>query len=144
LDVRLAGLAKAWHVEYTRYADDLTFSGDPKFAAALRDFIPLVQQIIRSEGFQSKRVKRRVIRACQRQTVTGVVVNEQINVSRADYDKLKAILHNCLKHGPSTQNHAQHDNFSAHLLGRVSHVVRLNPRRGAKLQALYAKCDWTK
>lgn len=142
LDIRLAGLARAWHVDYTRYADDLTFSGDPKFVAAVGDFIPLVQQIIRDEGFQSKRSKRRVLRTNQRQTVTGVVVNQHINVSRAKYDRLKATLHNCVKHGPASQNHDLHADFAAHLRGRIAHVHRLNPHRGQKLLALFAKIKW--
>lgn len=142
LDVRLSGLAKAWHVDYTRYADDLTFSGDPKFVAALPDFIPLVQQIIRSEGFQSKRAKRRVVRTNQRQTVTGVVVNAKVNVARSEFDRLKATLHNCVKHGPQTQNHAQHPDFAAHLRGRIAHVLRLSPRRGQKLLTLFDKIQW--
>ncbi len=143
LDVRLAGLAKAWHASYTRYADDLTFSGDGKFAGGLRDFIPLVQQVIRSEGFQSKRAKRRVLRRARRQEVTGVVVNERINVSRADYDQLKAILHNCIKQGPATQNRDAHPDFAAHLRGRIAHIARLNPTRGDKLLRLFQQIRWT-
>ncbi|MFV0442637.1 MAG: reverse transcriptase family protein [Planctomycetaceae bacterium] len=144
LDVRLSALARVWHVEYTRYADDLTFSGDGKFGGALREFIPLVQQIIRSEGFQSKLAKRRVVRASQRQTVTGVVVNEKLNVSRQEFDRLKATLFNCVKHGPSTQNHDSLKNFSAHLRGRIAHVVHVSPARGTKLLALYQQIDWNR
>lgn len=144
LDVRLAGLAAKYHVTYTRYADDLTFSGDSKFIPALREFIPLVQQIIRSEGFQAKRSKRRVLRRNQRQTVTGVVVNARPNISRVDYDLLKATLHNCVKYGPSTQNRDSHPEFASHLRGRVAHVAALNVVRGAKLLAIYQQIDWRK
>lgn len=143
LDVRLSGLARAWHAQYTRYADDLTFSGDPKFVAALRDFIPLVQQVIRSEKLQPKRAKRRVIRANQRQSVTGVVVNQKVNVSRREFDRLKAILHNCIQLGPDSQNHARHPRFADHLRGRIAHVQRLNASRGEKLLAMFAKIRWT-
>jgi len=142
LDVRLAGLARAWHVEYTRYADDLTFSGDERFVPALRDFIPLVQQIIRDEGFQSKVAKRRVIRSSQRQTVTGVVVNQRLNISRAEFDRLKATLHNCVRHGPASQNREQHPEFAAHLRGRIAHVGQLNAARGARLLAIYRRIRW--
>ena len=120
LDVRLSGLAKAWHVDYTRYADDLTFSGDPKFVAAVGDFIPLVQQVIRDEGFPVQACQGGASsRANQRQSVTGVVVNERINISRADYDRLKATLYNCVKHGPASQNTEDRPDFAAHLRGRI-------------------------
>jgi retron-type reverse transcriptase len=142
LDVRLSGLAKKYHLQYTRYADDLTFSGDAQFIPALREFIPLVQQIIRNEGFRAKRAKRRILRSNQRQVVAGVVVNERLNVSRREYDRLKAILHNCVRLGPTTQNTASHPDFAAHLRGRIAHVAQLNPRKGEKLLTLYGRIRW--
>ena len=54
LDVRLSGLAKSYGGTYTRYADDLTFSGPDSFARCLHQFLPLVKQIIRSERFSNK------------------------------------------------------------------------------------------
>jgi hypothetical protein len=144
LDVRLTGLAQKDQVTYTRYADDLTFSGSHRFAAALRDFIPLVTQIVRDERFRVNKAKRRVQRFHDRQRVTGVVVNEKPNVSREDYDRLKAILNNCVRRGPSTQNREQHPAFSAHLRGRIGHVLHLNPARGRKLLALYERIDWSR
>ena len=101
LDVRLAGLARAYGVQYTRYADDLTFSGPGRIVPALREFVPLAQSIIRSERFFVQREKRKVLRSNQRQTVAGVVVNTKPNISRKQFDQLKAILHNSLRHGPA-------------------------------------------
>ncbi|REJ94785.1 MAG: RNA-directed DNA polymerase [Planctomycetota bacterium] len=144
LDVRLTGMARAYDVTYTRYADDLTFSGSYRFAAAIRDFAPLVTRIVRDERFKANRSKQRIIRRNKRQTVTGVVVNEKPNISRDAYDTLKAILTNCAKRGPSTQNRGAHENFAAHLRGRIAHVAHLNPRRGAKLLQLYATIDWSR
>ena len=144
LDVRLTGMARAYDVTYTRYADDLTFSGSHRFAAAVRDFAPLVNKIIRGERFVVNRRKQRVIRRNKRQTVTGVVVNEKTNISRAAYDTLKAILTNCARHGPSSQNRDDHGDFAGHLRGRIAHVAHLNPRRGAKLLQLYQTIDWSR
>ncbi len=144
LDVRLAGLARAYDVRYTRYADDLTFSGSGRLGAALSEFVPLVTQIIKAERFLIHRSKRKVLRSGQRQSVTGVVVNTKLNVSRDEFDRLKAVLFNCVMQGPASQNHAEHPEFSAHLLGRVAHVAHLNPARGAKLRALYERIDWSR
>jgi RNA-directed DNA polymerase len=144
LDVRLSGLANAFGATYTRYADDLTFSGDHRFAAALSDFIPLTQQIIHHERFFLNVAKRRIIRRSGRQTVTGVVVNERLNVERGEYDRLKAILFNCVKHGAASQNREGHPQFAAHLLGRIAHVSSINADRGAKLKRLYERIDWGK
>jgi hypothetical protein len=88
--------------------------------------------------------KRQVLRAHQRLTVTGVVVNEKLNISRSDFDRLKAILTNCLRFGPSTQNREQVDDFCRHLQGRIAYVAMLNPVRGQTLGELFRRIDWTK
>ena len=142
LDVRLSGLARSFGARYSRYADDLTFSGSQQLVRALPVFIPLVTQVIRDERFRVNRKKRKVVRNNQRQVVTGVVVNERPNISRRDYDRLKAILTNCVRHGPSTQNRESHDDFAAHLHGRIAHASHLNPARGARLLDLYRQIDW--
>lgn len=144
LDQRLSGLVKSFHARYSRYADDLTFSGDESLDTKLRLFIQLVELIIRTERFHSNRKKRQVLRRHQRQLITGVVVNERPNICRQDFDALKAVLHNCVTHGPSTQNRDQHPNFTAHLAGRIAHVAAFHPARAEKLRKLYARIDWSR
>ena len=144
LDLRLAGLARKFNARYTRYADDLTFSGDEVFKKSLAVFIPLVDKIVKQEQFRVNRFKRRIVRNNQRQVVTGVVVNEKLNVSRQTFDELKATLVNCIRRGPSTQNHFHHPDFAAYLHGRVAHVRSLNAQRGQRLLLLYRQVDWTR
>jgi retron-type reverse transcriptase len=144
LDVRLSGLAGAYGLQYTRYADDLTFSGPGTAMPALRELIPLIQQIIRHERFRLNASKRRLLRNSQRQIVAGVVVNEKANIPRSQYDALKAILHNCRRHGPASQNRRRHADFAAHLRGRIAHVRHLNAARGEKLLKLYGQIDWSR
>lgn len=144
LDVRLSGLAKAYHVTYTRYADDLTFSGAPRTVPALGEVIQLTEKIVRSERFRLHPRKRKVLRNNQRQVVTGVVVNDRLNISRKEFDQLKATLHNCIKLGPASQNRAEHPEFAAHLRGRIAHVRQLNALRGDKLMALFQRIDWNR
>lgn len=142
LDVRLSGLARGFGANYTRYADDLTFSGPEEFIPSLRDFIPLTTQVIRQERFRVHKKKRKVIRDNARQTVTGVVVNQKLNAQRSEFDRLKAILTNCVRFGPASQNRENHENFTAHLCGRIAHITQLNPKRGSKLLAIYQRIDW--
>jgi RNA-directed DNA polymerase len=137
LDVRLAGLAEACGATYTRYADDLTFSGDEALRRGAHRFERRVVLIAAEEGFTVNRGKTRVRTQSERQTVTGLVVNEKPNVSRAEFDRLKAILTNCARHGAESQNRAGVPDFRAHLLGRVAQVRAANPARGAKLKALF-------
>lgn len=142
LDLRLQALVAKFGGVYTRYADDMTFSGPPGFRRALPTFLPLAEQVIHQERFRINRAKRRVLRTNVRQIVAGVVTNSRINAVRADYDRLKAILTNCLRHGPASQNRAGVPNFEAHLHGRIAHFRQLNPERGAKLQAIFLKIVW--
>lgn len=144
LDVRLSGLANSYNAKYTRYADDLTFSGPAEFSHGFRTLIPLVEQIIKQERFALNAAKRQVLRSHQRLTVTGVVVNEKPNIARSEYDRLKAILTNCLRFGPSTQNRDQVEDFYSHLRGRIAYVSMLNAARGQTLGEVFARIDWTK
>jgi hypothetical protein len=142
LDVRLSSLASTMHARYTRYADDLVFSGDRRLASDR--FHALVATIALSEGFDLATRKTRVMRRSTRQRVTSIVVNEHPNVDRATYDALKATLHNCARLGPSTQNRAGVADLEAHLRGRVAWVAQVSPARGAKLQAMFDAIDWSR
>ncbi len=143
LDSRLCGWADAFNAVYTRYADDLAFSGDGKLARRPDAFVRGAGRIVADEGHTLNRLKTRVHRAGVRQSVTGVVVNERTNVSRRDFDRLKAILHNCAVHGPEGQNREGHNDFRAHLLGRIAWVAHVHPARGATLRGWFEGIDWS-
>ncbi|MHA7175963.1 reverse transcriptase family protein [Arthrobacter sp. Sr24] len=142
LDSRLAGLAATFDGGYTRYADDLAFSGGREFARRTQAFLRAATEIIEDQGHSVNQLKTRVRRASTRQTVTSVVVNERTNVSRPDFDRLKAILHNCLKHGPESQNREDRSDFRAHLQGHISWVSALHPARGAKLLEVFHRINF--
>jgi hypothetical protein len=76
------------------------------------------------------------------QRVTGLVVNRHPNIARADYDRLKAILTRCVRHGPAGENREGRSDFRAWLQGRVAWCASVNPTRGAKLQRLFARIEW--
>jgi len=142
IDCRLHGLARAAGANYTRYADDLAFSGDPAFAAGLGRFGKAVGTILEEEGFALNAAKTRIMPRGGRQHVTGIVVNEHCNVGRAEFDTLKATLYNCTRVGPAGQNRSGTPDFRRHLDGRVTWVEQVNPRRGAKLRRLFERIDW--
>ncbi|HVX47486.1 MAG TPA: reverse transcriptase family protein [Mycobacteriales bacterium] len=140
LDARLTGLAGRFGARYTRYADDLAFSGMPVAAAsALRE---RVSAIVLDEGFRVNAAKSLVRPAASRQAMTGLVVNAHPNIARPEFDRLKAVLHNCAVHGPASQNRAGHADWRAHLLGRVSWIEQVNPAKGARLRREFDRIDW--
>ncbi len=142
LDVRLQALAAKLGASYSRYADDLAFSGNIGFERAARRVQVLVAVIAGEEGFDLNTRKSRFMRQSVRQQLVGVVVNDQPNINREAYDELKATLHNCVRHGPESQNRERHGDFRGHLLGRIAHVRNINPTRGAKLHAAFERIQW--
>lgn len=142
MDKRLHALAQKFGADYTRYADDLTFSGNDELAKSVGSLLQLVRQIVRTEGLRLNEKKTRIMRKGKQQRVTGVVVNQQTNVSRREYDKLKAILHNCIKHGPQGQNRENVPDFREHLRGRIAHVSHIGPERGRKLMRMFEQIRW--
>ncbi|WP_200413049.1 reverse transcriptase family protein [Frigoribacterium sp. CFBP 13605] len=139
LDSRLAGYARAAGATYTRYADDLAFSGDGTLAGRADALVRGVGRIVGDEGHLLNPTKTRVRGAATRQVVTGVVVNAGTNTVRSEYDRLRAVLHNAATTGLEAQNRAGHPDFAAQLWGRIGWVEQLNPGRGARLRAAFAR-----
>ncbi|MDD9368690.1 MAG: reverse transcriptase family protein [Acidimicrobiales bacterium] len=142
LDRRMAGLASRLDATYTRYADDLVLSGG-RHLRRIDRVERIVDDIVRDEGFRLHRGKSRAATRGQRQTVLGLVVNEHPNVPRAEYDRLRAVLHDAARSGPDAANRAGHTDFRAHLQGRISRVAETNPARAAKLDRAFAAIDWS-
>jgi retron-type reverse transcriptase len=142
VDCRLSGLAEAAGAKYTRYADDLAFSGDEKFNQCAERFALRAAAILLEEGFQVNHRKTRMMRRGVRQYLAGIVTNERLNVVRADFYRLKAILTNCARHGAESQNREGHPAFRMHLDGRVGFVEMVNPAKGARLRRIFEQIIW--
>jgi hypothetical protein len=128
LDRRLAGLATKYDYHYTRYADDLTFSGnDPE---KVKRVLTLARRIIAEEGFATNPDKTRIQRRGQCQRVTGVVVNETAGLSRKERRRLRAEIHQKSKAGMS-KDEAQE------LRGRLAYLQMLNEAQARPLIAAF-------
>ena len=144
LDVRLTALARSWGGRYTRYADDLAFSGERGWGTGTSRLIDAVGAIVADEGFRLNARKTGVMPRAGRQTLGGLVVNDRPKVARHQVDLLRAILHNCHRHGPSTQNHDDVPAFEEHLRGRIAWVAQHAPVRGRRLQEVHDAIDWSR
>lgn len=131
MDRRLAGLARKFGCAYTRYADDLTFSGDVERKAmiGLRE---RAMVIVREEGFEVNAEKTRLQSKGARQTVTGVVVNRVAGLSRQERRRMRAEAHQlglAEKAGTvSGEALARHE-------GRVAYLAMLNEGQAAAVRA---------
>ena len=142
LDCRLSALAKTAGAVYTRYADDLAFSGGEEFNRAVGRFATHVAAIAFEEGLSVNHRKTRIMRQGVRQHLAGVVVNQKTSLRRRDLEVLEAILTNCVRRGPESQNRDAHPNFRAHLEGRIGYVEMINRDKGRRLRALFEGIKW--
>ena len=95
MDIKLTRLAKAYGLKYSRYADDITFSGMANVFGENSRFIKSMRNIIeREEGFTINPDKTRLCHSGMRQEVTGLTVNETENVPRKYIGQLRTMLHN--------------------------------------------------
>lgn len=121
-------------ITYSRYCDDMTFSGDFDAGAVKRK----VYGYLHAMGFEPNRKKTRILTRGNRQTVTGIVVNEKPQVSREYRRKLRQEVHFCQRFG--VQGHLEKLDDSRYpaadpaarirylqaLLGKINYVLQVN------------------
>jgi RNA-directed DNA polymerase len=96
MDAELINYCSTQLIQYTRYADDLTFSSnEPDFA----DSIPILRNLICKYGFEINEKKYRMQSHLGAQRVTGLKVNEIVNVERTYIRNIRAILFDVNKNG---------------------------------------------
>ena len=118
LDVRLCGLAKKCNLQYTRYADDITFSGNN---ISVR-FPEIVHEIIQDEGFVVNTEKTRLCRSRGKRVVTGLSVSgDKLKVPRNYKRRLRQEIHYIL------------------CFGYYSHVSKLKNRDPFYIDSIYGK-----
>jgi len=145
LDSRLTGLAKKTKANYSRYADDITFSGNDR---SLLKVILLIKKVVQEEGFRLASRKVGIYRKGIQQKVTGLIVNKKISVPRTRIRMLRAVLHNCSLFGLNSQRekwkntfnikkHFTEDDFVKVLKGNIAFVRMVDPSLAKKLVNIY-------
>lgn len=129
LDKRLSGLAASYECNYSRYADDITFSGNK----GIKKMLPLVMSIITEEEFEINEGKLRLQYNFQRQEVTGLVVNKVVKISPLLKKELDYAIYYCRKFG--VENHMQkigcvRSFYKEHLYGIAYFVKMINVEQG--------------
>lgn len=121
LDRRLSGLARTKCLKYSRYCDDITISGTRTISPHL---IELLRSILKAEGFTANEDKTRLLTQRSCQIVTGLTVNEKVNIPRKKRHLIRAILHGSKDHGTSDASR----NYLAGLSSYMN-MVKSNLRR---------------
>lgn len=142
LDARLSSLAIKYEADYTRYADDITFSGK----CGMNKIIEIASVILKEEGFYINDCKTRIAYKHQRQEVTGLIVNNsKVKVNRFYKRDLWQQIYYCKKYG--IKNHLEKIEcnksfFKEHMYGRAYFVNMIEPDEGFKMLAELDKIKW--
>jgi RNA-directed DNA polymerase len=135
LDKRVKGIAKKLNFDYTRYADDLTFSASRKSAHHLQKLFWRMENIISDEGFVIHPDKTRIMRKNTRQEVTGIVVNEKLSIDRKTLKRFRALLFQIEKDGIGDKRWGDGDAALIPTIeGYANFVAMVNPEKGIALQ----------
>lgn len=141
LDRRLSRLAEKLGYKYSRYADDISFSGE----TGLVSLLPLLRRLLKDEGFELNKEKVRVMRSQRRQEVTGLVVNSVPSLKKSHlrwlrqqiYYLRKFGLDNCLQRG-----FVRHRNMREYLYGHALFVKMISPSKATPLLAGLDSVSW--
>jgi len=144
LDARLQGAAAKLGFSYTRYADDLTFSGGADTRKLAGKLLWRVRQIVIDEGFTPHPEKQHVMGSHERQSVTGIVVNQKPAVDRDTLRRFRATLFQVEKDGPQGKQWNGNQNVLAALEGYAHFVQMVDRVKGAALVARVraTKAQW--
>ncbi len=118
---------KEQEIRYTRYADDMTFSGDFDEVQVIR----FIRKNLKSMGLKLNKTKTRVRKQGQQQEVTGIVVNYKTQVPKTVRKEIRKNMYYIQKYGlESHLNYigTERKNYIGHLMGQISYALFINPK----------------
>lgn len=126
-DAEIADFCKQRKIRYTRYADDLSFSGDFNE----NELLTKITEIIENLNLKINPDKTKLMTPNNRQTVTGIVVNEKPQVVFHKRNELRQAMYYIKKFG--FDEHREYKeinqaNYLEHLLGKIDFVLQINPK----------------
>lgn len=127
LDDKISKYTSQNNIRYTRYADDLTFSGDFNPHYVIND----ISKMIFKEGFSVNSEKTRVAKSNARQEVTGIIVNTHMQISKEKRKQIRQQVYYINKFG--LESHLEHiresrANYLNHLIGQINFALFVNPK----------------
>lgn len=134
LDIHLLKVAKKYKLDYTRYADDMTFStNDRHFIDNYSAFYQEIKQKIEYSGFEINEKKNRLQFRDSKQVVTGLVVNKKLSIDHNYYKQTRAMAHNLYTKGSFVLDNGQLGTINQ-LEGRFSFINQVDEYNQNKLK----------
>ena len=130
LDVRIAGLARAEGLVYSRYVDDLAVSGGSR----IRDrFQRVIERFATEEGWKLNK-KGGLVGPGERHVVLGAIVNAEPNVSNRYFSDVRSYLR-LIERGQAQPTSDELEQLGS----RVAWISHVNPPKGQALRAIFAR-----
>lgn len=136
LDDAFSSFASEMDLAYTRYADDLTFSGE----RVCDDHLEAIRELLEQSGFVTNSRKVRFQRRGHQQIVTGLTIAhpDHLRLPKAQKRALRQDLYFAAKNGLAAQAHhrnSEESEFRDQLLGRINYLMSVEPALAFRLRS---------
>lgn len=143
MDEQLIQYSEEKDIIYTRYADDMSFSGNCEMIELYEE----IQKIVADSGFEVNYSKTRVYKGKKRKIITGIIVKEESLAVPRDYKrKLKQEIYYCQKFGVATHlentKAIKRVNFREYLYGKAYYIKMIEPKTGRYFLEELDKICW--
>ncbi|WP_375103252.1 reverse transcriptase family protein [Paenibacillus sp. RS8] len=142
LDKRILSLVSDFGYRYSRYADDITISGDEK----VKGLIPSIIKIIESENFNINLKKMRIQENIPYKEITGLMVGETVKVKRKYKMKLEQHIYYCERYGVYSHlkeiKAEERSYFKEYLFGMANFIKMIEPNEGQNYLDRLNKINW--
>lgn len=126
-DAIISEFCKQRKIKYTRYADDLSFSGD----FDENELLDKVTETIKNLNLRINESKTKLMTPDKKQIVTGIVVNDKPQVAFNKRNELRQAMYYIKKFGfeeHRVYKEIRQSNYLEHLLGKINFVLQINPK----------------
>ncbi len=137
LDFLLSAVARRFGLKYSRYADDITFSSMHNVYQDNSEFLSELHRIVKQQGFHIQDSKTRLQKEGFRQEVTGLLVNEKVNVRKGYIKQLRMWLYYWERYGYERSEAF----FLKQYFAEKGHMRRRNP---GMVNVIFGKLEYLK
>ncbi|KPL04652.1 MAG: hypothetical protein AMJ73_04060 [candidate division Zixibacteria bacterium SM1_73] len=145
---RLQGLCNHYRLTLTIYSDDITISGNieqKKFEGLFyKELLPIIEEIIKQEGFSLNFGKIKLVKRRDSQKVTGIIVNKKPNIPKQKRRELLSTIKEYQMNGVSISHDSDLLKVKQSLRGKIANAQRVNRSFGQLLLREFEKIDWSR
>jgi RNA-directed DNA polymerase len=147
LDEQLSGLARRYECQFTRYADDIVFSGNNLDRPEARSLVRQISRLLSTFGFMANERKTHIVPPGAKKIVTGLLVDNAEPHLTKEF-RARILLHLYHAKARGLEQHCRRRKFRSllgfrnHLNGLITYAEHIDPDFGAKCRADFESLAW--